>query len=170
VWYYYDVPPLCSDAIPYSRAFFGQGEGNVLLEDLECTGSEMRLVDCPSYKNFRDCGHEEDAGVRCTGKSTLYNDFILHKPVKSHVINLVSISTRVLYPVILLPLVITYIGVLVGLCSDGDLRLRGGNTSSEGRLEICYNKIWGTICNTIWNQINAAVACLQLGFSSMGEF
>lgn len=32
-------------------------------------------------------------------------------------------------------------------CSDGDVRLLAGSTQFEGRLEICYNGQWGTICD-----------------------
>ncbi len=54
-------------------------------------------------------------------------------------------------------------------CSQGSLRLVGG-TSLSGRLEICYNNVWGTICDDQWNQPDAAVACRKLGFSEAGEW
>ena len=43
-----------------------------------------------------------------------------------------------------------------------------GSSSSEGRLEICYNNTYGTICDDQWGPLDAKVACRQLGFSSMG--
>ena len=33
----------------------------------------------------------------------------------------------------------------------------------EGRLEICLNNEWGTVCNQMWNDTNAQVVCRQLG-------
>ena len=54
-------------------------------------------------------------------------------------------------------------------CSDGDLRLRGGITSREGRVEMCYERQWGTVCDDSWGSSDAKVACRQLGFSSNGE-
>ena len=55
-------------------------------------------------------------------------------------------------------------------CTDGDLRLRGGTTFREGRLEICYERQWGTVCDNNWEAQDAQVACRQLGFSSYGKF
>ena len=53
-------------------------------------------------------------------------------------------------------------------CADGSIRLRGGVNDTEGRVEICYNSTWGTVCDNMWGPINAGVACRQLGFSSTG--
>ena len=50
-------------------------------------------------------------------------------------------------------------------CQDGDIRLRGGTTDYEGRVEICFNRIWGTVCDDFWGPPDAAVACRQLGYS-----
>ena len=53
-------------------------------------------------------------------------------------------------------------------CANGDIRLRGGVSDTEGRVEICYNSTWGTVCDNMWGPTNAGVACRQLGFSSTG--
>ena len=50
-------------------AFFGPGVGATYLDNVQCTGSEASLLECPSNPiGFENCGHAADAGVRCGGK------------------------------------------------------------------------------------------------------
>ena len=54
--------------------------------------------------------------------------------------------------------------------TTGDIRLRDGADSFEGRIEICYNQAWDTVCHDFWSTTNANVACGQLGFRNIGKF
>ena len=60
-------------AVAFSRAHFGAGAGSIFLDNVDCSGSESRLIDC-SRSSFVSCyyGHSEDAGVRCQGGFCLY--------------------------------------------------------------------------------------------------
>lgn len=44
------------------------------------------------------------------------------------------------------------------------VRLAGGDSRKEGRVEIFLNGEWGSVCDHGWNDVNAAVVCRQLGF------
>ena len=55
-------------------------------------------------------------------------------------------------------------------CTHGEIRLAGGtgDGQSEGRVEICLNNEWGTVCDQMWDDIDAGVVCRQLHLDSNG--
>ena len=53
----------------YSRARFGAGAGAIVMDNVQCTGSESRLINC-SFTLNHNCVHSEDAGIRCTLSTT----------------------------------------------------------------------------------------------------
>ena len=78
---------------------------------------------------------------------------------------LVSTASWFIFPSI----VITLINVFLVFCQDGDVRLRDGQSSIEGRVEICFNNQWGTVCDDSWDAADAAVVCTQLSLPSEGR-
>ena len=72
-------------------------------------------------------------------------------------------------------LLFTADGTSAGSCSDGELRL--GNRTDDydewtrkGRVELCINNAWGTVCDTSFSVPDALVACNQLvGFRREGQ-
>ena len=54
-------------------------------------------------------------------------------------------------------------------CTSGDLRING-TLSLAGRLEVCFNNTWGTVCADGFGPQEAVVACRQMGFSDAGKY
>ena len=53
-------------------------------------------------------------------------------------------------------------------CIEEDVRFRGVNSASGGRVEICIEQSWTTVCDIYWDNQDASVLCRQLGFSPYG--
>ena len=63
---FYRKVHFLTDAVALPRATFGQGTGNILLDDVVCVGTEATLASCPANPiGTHNCAHSEDAGVRC---------------------------------------------------------------------------------------------------------
>lgn len=55
-------------------------------------------------------------------------------------------------------------------CTHGSARIVDGTSSQEGRVEVCLNGLWGTVCDESWSQIDANIVCWQLGYSNAGIY
>ena len=142
-WMYVPVNVLCispAGVFFYAYSQYGPGTGPVWLNNVNCIGVEQRLIDCPVISNNDAyCDHYNDAAVQCTGKK--YAD-----PVQSNSIILHFVAT-------------------VQNCTDWDIRLVGGSSPLQGRVEVCYKNQWGTICGYDSVPTFANVICRQLGYS-----
>ena len=134
---------LILDATAHSNARFGQGTGPIFLDNVACTGEEDTLTSCTFDSNTADCFHSDDAGVTCVADC------------KS------MIKTFDSFPI---PFFIWHSYFTV-VCANGDLRLAGSTVAGQGRVEICINETWGTICDDSWDTNDASVACQSLRFS-----
>ena len=114
------IKPLDALALTGRAVPDGAEPKAIWLDNLLCTGTETRLIDCPANPlGSHNCVHSDDAGVKCAGTT----------------------------------------------CTHGDIRLQGG-TATSGRVEICINHIWGTVCDDFWDSNDAQIVCRQLGFST----
>ena len=52
-------------AVARINAYYGQGTAPILLDNVGCSGTESRLIDCTYDSNTTDCSHSDDAGARC---------------------------------------------------------------------------------------------------------
>ena len=49
------------------------------------------------------------------------------------------------------------------------MRVVGGDSEYEGKLEVCFNQRWGTVNGDGWSSVDTQVTCRQLGYESNGE-
>lgn len=150
-------------ARPNDTTLFGPGAGPIYGTDIGCTAEESRLVDCNSNSVVTSCSHSNDAGVTCnrdctyacvmkcdTKLSMIVTDIVVRSASgKGHFNNALIFD-------------------LLVLCQNAAIRLVNGSVPHIGRIEICWNETWGTICSRLWSPFDANVACRQLGYAPMG--
>ncbi|CAC5402549.1 unnamed protein product [Mytilus coruscus] len=97
-------------------------QGTVWLKDVNCSGTESKLVNCTFNNDTSVSYHSQDIGVHCFFSCFTEN--------------------------------------------EGNLRIISGAAANKGRLEIDYKGEWGTVCQDNFENVDADVACGQLGYCS----
>ncbi|XP_020817147.1 uncharacterized protein LOC110190830 isoform X1 [Drosophila serrata] len=132
---------------------------NYVMDEVECRGNETKLSECP-FKGWgvHNCGVDEVAGVICK------------VPVMKCPNNywLCHTSKECIPP--------AFVCDNTEDCADKSdecaavcqapiqYRLEGGRSPTEGRLEVKYHGVWGSVCDDDFNQKSAQVACNSMGF------
>ena len=107
-----------------------------------CTGSEVKLTDC--VHSIGIDGSDEAIEMGCDTRS----EFI--KSV--HFLVLFTVNDN----------------YIIDNCSYyGDMQLVDGLTEAEGRVEICTDGRWATLCGKYWTEKNTVVVCRYFGFSDI---
>jgi len=60
--------------------------------------------------------------------------------------------------------------ILFTMATAQRVRLVGGDNPHEGRLEVYYYAIWGTVCDDYFTHASAKVVCYMLGYGHVGQF
>ncbi|XP_055987522.1 T-cell differentiation antigen CD6 [Sorex fumeus] len=92
---------------------FPPGQGPIHRDQVNCSGAEAFLWDCPGLQGRGYCGHKEDAGVMCSEHQSW--------------------------------------------------RLTGSADPCEGQVEVYYQGVWNTVCDSVWYGPEATVLCRSLG-------
>uniref|UniRef100_A0A8C3G6B5 Soluble scavenger receptor cysteine-rich domain-containing protein SSC5D n=1 Tax=Cyclopterus lumpus TaxID=8103 RepID=A0A8C3G6B5_CYCLU len=126
-------------------SFFGQGQGDIWLDDVDCFGNETSLIHCrhPSVGE-NNCGHGEDAGVVCSG-----------------IILLITLLLA-LFTVLFLYIVSPQSADSIPLCFAANIRLINGTDGCSGRLEFYHGVQWASASSVNWGMNEAAVVCREM--------
>ena len=145
---------LHTGAIALKGVKFNDGTSPQLLSGVSCDGAEKELLDCATVSGLPECNVFQDAGVVC--QSTFMDVMQL--------IVVVAGAMECITHKLKMSLCHLITGTLTseGNCTDGDVRLMNG-TENQGRVEICINNAWGTVCENRFGPQEAFVVCLQLG-------
>ena len=61
--------------------------------------------------------------------------------------------------------ILLFLSTVVQSCTNGTLRLVDGPLESAGRVEVCINGVWGTVCSNYPHSNYSRVVCRQLGYN-----
>ena len=135
---------ICVGALAVRSRFFSnlvRSQG--IHSSLQCDESANFIQQCTRHPQ-EQCIWDE-AGVVCQGRPTRVS--AMESVIKTYAVH----------------------GIPMGNCSDGDVRLEGGGNVLEGRVEICVNNAWGTVCENTFSNNDAHVVCTSIGLPYNGN-
>ena len=138
------------------------------MDDVDCTGSEASLFSC-THTTSHNCAHTQDAGVQCVPREFIACFQILFIFFLSLLHSYLFVSSPFfIFLSFFTSFLLLYAFPCAG-CTHGTVRLKGGMYSFEGRVEVCVNGLWGTVCHDSWSSADAALGCKYFGYSTYGK-
>ncbi|XP_066505263.1 lysyl oxidase homolog 3A [Hoplias malabaricus] len=161
-----------------SGARMGQGMGPIYMNEVQCRGDEKNLWKCP-HKSItaKDCKHMEDVSVQCNIPYMGFEKTIRLTGGRTQLegrVELLAPNASVSWQWGLIcgdgwtsrEAMVACRQLGLGYASSGlSIRLVGGRTDYEGRVEVQVGSRWGTLCSDGWSTREALVACSQLGLN-----
>ena len=140
---------LLVGAAVVTNGLFGSSLNYSLFDNITCSENaiESSLTSCTLYST--DCLPlcPNNIAIRCFSK--LVCGYII-SPQRNH-------SSRTLLD--------------PGNCEEeGAVQLADGAIDQEGRVEVCHDGVWGSICDEGWDKTDAYIICQQLGYPKTGNF
>ena len=124
-----------------ATSFFGRGQAPVLASDIYCSEAHVTLQDCSVV------------AYQLSNLLTYYS-FFHRRATLSAVYGIICQGNA----------------TSETECIPGDAKLVGGSKVNEGRVEVCIDGFWGTVCEEGWDDEDASVICQQLGLSATGNY
>lgn len=138
---------IVNSVIRYADQFYPLGRGSSrhpfsTINTLSCSGLENQLLDCIFSVTASSC--RRNPGVHCYGKQ-IYSGHpeMIHYSIR---FSLLAVNSG---------------------CGEGDVRLAGGETMMQGRVEVCHNQTWWAVSGSYtWDLRDATVVCRHLHYPS----
>ncbi|XP_069468316.1 deleted in malignant brain tumors 1 protein-like isoform X2 [Ambystoma mexicanum] len=131
----------CGYAVAAPRgAYFGQGSGDILWDDVQCSGDEYYLWECSHQSSGSLCGHDQDASVICSDSGM--------SPPTTEPPCITTMSTFSTTPPI--------------TSAHYEIELYDSGKMCAGRVQVSSSGIASTVCDSSWDMADAEVVCRQL--------
>ena len=110
-----------------------------------CRGNESSLSECmfDGPEGDETCGHKNDSIIICKGDG-FFTFF--------------TVCIAIVMP------------PSARECNETDVRLVNGTAPTNGRVEVCLDGLWGSVCDDRWDSRDAAIVCRQLQFDGRKIF